>query len=82
VAFYYRMYSFGHQLSPEAPIKVAPFTPPIFGHQHIANFDVYSYPGAGTYLLGGYALVLGVLLLTEARRKLPAAMPVQRVAAA
>lgn len=68
-AFYYRMYTFGHQLSPEAPIKVAPFTPPVFGHQHIANFDVYSYPGPGTYLLGCYALVLGIALALEARRK-------------
>lgn len=81
-AFYYRMYTFGHQLSPEAPIRVPPFTPPVFGHQHIANFDVYSYPGPGTYLLGAYALVLGALLLMEARRKVRAAVPVQRAAAA
>jgi hypothetical protein len=82
VAFYYRMYTFGHQLSPEAPFKVPPFTPPVFGHRLIANFAVYSYPGAGTYLLGGYALVLGVLLLVEARRRKTAAVPIQRVAAA
>lgn len=67
-AFYYRMHSFGHQLSPEAPIKVAPFTPPVFGHQRIANFDVYSYPGPGTYLLGAYALVLAGVLILETRR--------------
>jgi hypothetical protein len=72
-AFYYRMYTFGHQLSPEAAFKVPPFTPPVFGHQHIANFDVYSYPGLGTYLLGAYALVLGVLLVLETRRKAPPA---------
>jgi hypothetical protein len=68
-AFYYRMYSFGHQLSPEAPIKVAPFTPPVFGHQHIANFEVYSYPGPGTYILGGYALILAVTLALEGRKE-------------
>ncbi|MEO7137037.1 MAG: hypothetical protein ABI037_04945 [Gemmatimonadales bacterium] len=81
-AFYYRMHTFGHQLSPEAAFKVPPFTPPVFGHQHIANFDVYSYPGLGTYLLSAYALGLGVLLVIEARRKAPAAVPVNRVAAA
>lgn len=71
--FYYRMYSFGHQLSPEAPIKVEPFTPPVFGHQHIANFDVYSYPGPAAYLLGAYALVLaGVLVLSLRRRQVRA----------
>lgn len=81
-SFYYRMYTFGHQLSPEAPIKVAPFTPPVFGHEHIANFDVYSYPGPGTYLLAAYALVLLVLLVVEARRKVSGAVPIKRVAAA
>jgi copper chaperone NosL len=68
-AFYYRMHTFGHQLSPEAPIKVAPFTPPVFGHQHIANFDVYSYPGPGTYVLGAYALVFAGVLILETRRE-------------
>jgi hypothetical protein len=62
------MHTFGHQLSPEAPIKVAPFTPPVFGHQHIANFDVYSYPGPGTYLLGAYALILAGVMILEIRR--------------
>ena len=80
-AFYYRMHSFGHQLSPEAPIKVDPFTPPVFGHQHIANFDVYSYPALGTYLLGAYAVILGVLLVLEARRKAPP-VPAARAMAA
>jgi copper chaperone NosL len=65
--FWYRMYSYGHQLNPEAPIKVVPFTPPVFGHQHIANFDVYSYPAAGTFLLLGFGLTLAGLLLYEAR---------------
>jgi hypothetical protein len=68
-AFYYRMYTFGHQLSPEAPINVAPFTPPVFGHQQIANFDVYSYPGPATYVLGAYALLLVGALILEARAK-------------
>ena len=67
-AFVYRMYSYGHNLSPDAAIKVPPFTPPIFGHQHIANFDVYSYPGPGTYILGVYAQVLILTLVFERRR--------------
>jgi len=77
-AFYYRMYTFGHQLSPEAPVKVAPFTPPVFGHQHIANFDVYSYPGPATYLLGGYVLALAVTLVLAAREERAAAQEVGR----
>ncbi len=66
-AFWYRMYSYGHQLAPEAPITVAPFTPPVFGRQHIANFDVYSYPGPGSLLLLGFVLVLLAVLVVEAR---------------
>lgn len=67
-AFAYRMYSYGHQLSAEAPIKVAAFTPPIFGHQRIANFDVYSYPGFGSILLAGFAVALLAVLFVETRR--------------
>jgi copper chaperone NosL len=66
--FWYRLYTYGHQLDPEAPIKVAPFTPPLLGHRHIANFDVYSAPGAGTVLLAAYVLGLVTLLVLEARR--------------
>jgi hypothetical protein len=66
--FAYRMYTYGHQLAPEAPIKVAPFTPPIFGHQHIANFDVYSFPAPGTYLVLVYGLLLVAVLVLEALR--------------
>ena len=68
-AFWYRMYSYGHQLSAEAPIKVAPFTPPVLGHQHIANFDVYSYPSGGTFLLIGFGLTLVGLLILDARAR-------------
>ncbi len=66
--FWYRMYSYGHQLDPEAAIKVPPFTPPVLGHQHIANFDVYSTPGLGTVLLAAFALGLVTLLVLERRR--------------
>jgi hypothetical protein len=66
--FVYRMYTYGHELAAEAPIKVAAFTPPILGHQHIANFDVYSFPAAGTYFVAVYGAVLLAVLLLEARR--------------
>ncbi|HTY06789.1 MAG TPA: hypothetical protein VMC86_09745 [Gemmatimonadales bacterium] len=66
--FWYRMYSYGHHLNPEAPIKVPPFTPPLFGHQHLANFEIYSYPGLGTFLLLGGALTLLGLLGQSARK--------------
>ncbi len=57
-SFAYKMYSYGHSLSPTASVKVAPFTPPLFGYKKLANFEVYSYPGLGSYALAVVAVVL------------------------
>ena len=61
-SFAHKLYMYGHSLAPSAPVKVAPFTPPVFGYQQIANFEVYSYPRAGTYVLlaAGAALLLAL----------------------
>ncbi len=57
-SFGYKLYRYGHDLAPTAAVRVDGFTPPMFGHKAIANFDVYSYPQAGTYaMLGAVALV-------------------------
>lgn len=42
---------FGTNLSPEAPIKMDPFVPPILGHNTVANFQTNSLLGLGTYLV-------------------------------
>lgn len=60
--FAVKMYSYGHNLAPTAAVKVDPFMPPIFGHKKLANFDVYSYPGAGSYALVAVAAVLLIAL--------------------
>ncbi len=70
-SFAYKLYQYGHNLSPTAAVKVDPFMPPVFGFKQIANFQVYSYPQAGTYVMLGVfaALVLAVVLAwREARR--------------
>ncbi len=60
--FVYKLYVFGHNLDPTAPIKVKPFTPAIFGSKQVANFTTYSTPQIGTFLVGLFALALfGVL---------------------
>jgi len=80
--FVYRLWLLGHNLDPMAPVKMTPFTPPVFGTEHIANFTVTSLPR----LASGYAavFVVGVCLLTawhliigrrEAARLLDAAKP-------
>ena len=57
-SFGYKLYRYGHDLAPNAAVKVPGFSPPMFGYKQIANFEVYSYPQAGTYVLGGVALAL------------------------
>ncbi|HEX5139052.1 MAG TPA: hypothetical protein VFY93_18935 [Planctomycetota bacterium] len=69
--FYHRLYLYGHNLDPEAPIKVDPFTPPMYGRVKIANFHVESYPGGAAIVVGIVgALLLSALVLShvEARR--------------
>ncbi len=50
-SFGYKLYVYGHDLAPDAAVKVPPFMPPMFGYQQIANFEVYSYPRAGSYAM-------------------------------
>jgi hypothetical protein len=57
-SFYHKLYLYGHQLDPTAAVKVPPFTPPIFGHTTMANFEVYSYPDVGSYFMGVMPLLL------------------------
>lgn len=65
--FYNRLYEYGHNLDPMAPIKVQPFTPPIFGTRELANFTVYSYPGPSSYLMVGCFLLLCAAILLSRR---------------
>ncbi|MEW6511232.1 MAG: hypothetical protein AB1428_09765 [Bacteroidota bacterium] len=56
--FYHKLYLYGHELDATAAVKVAPFTPPMFGHTTLANFEVYSYPDWGSYCMALAALLL------------------------
>jgi copper chaperone NosL len=57
-SFGWKLYRYGHDLAPTASVKVPPFMPPMFGYKKLANFEVYSYPGPGSYALAGVAAVL------------------------
>lgn len=50
-SFYEKLYAYGHKLNPYATLKVEPFTPPLFGHLKVANFDLYGAPQAGSFIL-------------------------------
>ena len=69
-SFAYKLYAYGHSLAPTAAVKVAPFMPPLFGYRKIANFEVYSYPGAASYALGGALVVLLAALAVATRQSL------------
>jgi hypothetical protein len=62
-SFGYRMWSYGHNLAPTASVKVDPFMPPMFGFKQLANFEVYSYPALGSYLMAASAVAMLVALV-------------------
>ena len=60
-SFWYRLYEYGHELDPTAPMRIKPFTPLLIGTKQIANFRESSYP-----MLGAYLLTFSVLLIVIA----------------
>ena len=69
-SFYHRMYQYGHNLDPTAPVKVPPFMPPLLGTQQLANFQVQCYPGPASYfMIGFFALSLAALVITWIKAK-------------
>lgn len=69
-SFYHRMYQYGHNLDPTAPVKVGPFMPPMLGTQQLANFQVECYPGAASYfLIGFFVLMTAALAITWVKAK-------------
>jgi hypothetical protein len=65
-SFFYRLYTYGHQLDPRAPVTIQPFTPVMIGSQKIANFVQSSWPEIGTLFLGLFPLlVIGAMWLSR-----------------
>jgi copper chaperone NosL len=52
-----------HNLNPRASVKVNPFNPPMFGFEQVGQFKVWSYPGAGSFLLIAFGLILLVSMV-------------------
>jgi len=67
-SFHNRLYQYGHNLDPTAPVKVASFAPPLIGSKQLANFTVYSYPGVASYFLVAFVLVLALAVLFSSRK--------------
>lgn len=66
-SFWYRLYTYGHDLDPHAPMHIKPFTPLLLGTKQIANFRESSYPELGAILL--CVSVLLILIAGWASRK-------------
>lgn len=49
---WYWLHRYGMELDPKAPIKIAPFVPPMIGSNDVANFVTHTGFGIGGYLLG------------------------------
>ncbi len=60
--FVYKLYTYGHNLNPDAPVRVAKFTPALFGTRQVGNFTTHSFPQLGAFFILAFAL--GVLVIT------------------
>jgi hypothetical protein len=80
-SFGYKLYRYGHDLLPTAAVKVEGFTPPMFGHKRIANFDVYSFPQAGTYVMLAAGVCVMAAVIIAWRQQPDRAKPVKEVRA-
>ncbi|ACB75088.1 hypothetical protein [Opitutus terrae] len=69
-SFYYRLYTYGHQLDPKAPMTIQPFTPVLIGRQQIANFLQSSWPEIGALFLGLFPVLI-VLAMWMSRQEDP-----------
>ncbi len=61
--FYQWGYKYGHNLDPKAPIQVPgmSYQPPLIGHKRLLNFDSYSFPDVGGWIvIGAGCLAFGV----------------------
>jgi copper chaperone NosL len=68
--FYRWGYDYGHNLDPTAAIQVPglSYQPPLIGHKKLLNFDAYSYPVAGGWVVVGGVLVMAAVWFFEWRR--------------
>ena len=65
VRFAYTLYVFGHNLKPDAPFDVEPFTPVVIGTGQVANFTITSLPAAGAWAMTAVGTTLVALLLVN-----------------
>ena len=78
--FYQWGYDYGHNLDPTAPIQVAglSYQPPLIGHKRLLNFDAYSFPDVGGWIVIAAGFLAAGVWATEwylSRKKVKSAIP-------
>lgn len=70
VDFYRWNYDYGHNLDPNAAIKVPgmAYQPPLIGYKQLLNFGAYSIPDTGGWIFIGSGVLLVLGVYTEWRR--------------
>lgn len=70
VDFYKWGYDYGHDLDPTAAIQVPglSYQPPVIGHKQLLNFDAFSYPDTGCWIVIGVVLVFIAIWFIHARQ--------------
>lgn len=63
-------YNYGHNLDPDAAIKVPgmSYQPPLIGYKQLLNFSAYSMPDVGGWIFIAAGLVMFVLVFVSLRR--------------
>ena len=67
IDFYVWEYDYGHDLNPEAAIKVPgmSYQPPLIGSKELLNFTAYSYPDSGGMILIAGGIIAVLMLIYE-----------------
>jgi hypothetical protein len=76
--FYNWLYIYGHDLNPNAILKITDkatgemmaYQPPIFGFKQMLNFQVYSYPSTAVYFIGLSFVLVVLALIMSSKNKL------------
>ena len=71
IDFYRWNYEYGHNLDPNAAIKVPgmAYQPPLIGYKQLLNFGAYSIPDIGGWMLTCAGILLFVVVLKEFKFK-------------
>lgn len=64
-------YNYGHNLNPDAAIKVPgmSYQPPLIGYKQLLNFGAYSMPGFGGWIFIGVGVLLAGVVVYEFKLK-------------